>query len=119
MCATPTPEVSRSVKTVSYTRALSTVCTRYSNKIVLLYHTLLFLDGFSINARGTRHLLTEHNSSWKLLEINLLKPDDTAIISNKPGFNRCTDDRVMSVAKSADRQTDRQTDGFSALYNRR
>ena len=45
-------------------------------------------------------------------------PEDTAIISSKSDVDPCTPDRDIDPTKNADRRTDRQTDGFSALYSR-
>ena len=45
-------------------------------------------------------------------------PEDVAIASTKSEVDTCTDDQDIDRPKSADRQTDRQTDGFSALYSR-
>ena len=46
-------------------------------------------------------------------------PEDVAFISSKSGVDTSRDGKVMSAArKIADRQTDRQTDGFSSLYSR-
>ena len=45
-------------------------------------------------------------------------PEDVAIGSTKSEVDTCTDDRDIDRPKSADRQTDGRTDGFSALYSR-
>ena len=46
-------------------------------------------------------------------------PEDVAIASTKSEVDTSTDDRDIDRPKSADRQTDGRTDGFSALYSTR
>ena len=46
-------------------------------------------------------------------------PEDVAIASTKSEVDTCADDGDIDRPKSADRQTDGRTDGFSALYSRR
>ena len=45
-------------------------------------------------------------------------PEDVAITSSKSDIDPCSHGRETDRQKSADGRTDRQTDGFSALYSR-
>ena len=45
-------------------------------------------------------------------------PEDIAITSSKSDVDPCSHGRDPDGQKSADRQTDRRTDGFSTLYSR-
>ena len=60
-------------------------------------------------------LLSMNSRLCRLVKINFVFLKDTAFISSKSDFDQCTDCWVISVPKM---QTDRQTDSFSALYNR-
>ena len=57
--------------------------------------------------------LLRDDTSWKLQKINLLMPEDIAIVSGKSGFDRCTHDRVISMTR-------KNADGWTAfqLYSR-
>ena len=58
-------------------------------------------------------------SMYRLIKTNLLVPEDTAITQIKSWVDPSRDNRVIGVTrKNVDRRTDRQTDGFSALYSR-
>ena len=58
-------------------------------------------------------LVCMSNCTCRLLKTNFVILKDTAFISSKSRLNLCRHGLVISVT-----QTDRRTDGFSALYSR-
>ena len=74
-----------------------------------------------INGRLDRHrcLLGTHVKKlkllYKVLKINFVMPEDIAMTSSKSDVNPCSHGRETVRQKI---RTDRQTDGFSALYSR-
>ena len=60
-------------------------------------------------------LLSMTDRFCRLVKINIVFLKDTAFISSKSSFDQCKHCWVISEPKM---QTDRQTDGFSALYSR-
>ena len=62
-----------------------------------------------------RALVPRKHSSLEIFGNKLEMPEDIALILSKSGVDRCRDGRIISLT----RKECRQTDGFSALYNRR
>ena len=58
-----------------------------------------------------RAFVRKKHSAYKLLEINLLMPEDTAFISSKSDVHPRRYDRDINPTEKCG-----QTDGFSALY---
>ena len=52
--------------------------------------------------------------------LHYMVPEGTAFISSKSHFHQCRHSRdIVGMVRQTDRETDIQTDGFSALYSSR
>ena len=65
---------------------------------------------------GVYCALVSKTTALKLLKINFVMPEDRAITLSKSDVDPCSHGRDPDRQKC--RRTDRQTDGFSALYSR-
>ena len=95
---------------------LSTTCGCGFRSQVLyqLRQTLCSLLAVLAYASAFSALMWTTKCTWRLLKTYLVVSEDSACISSKSGFNPCRHGWDIGVTV----RTDRQTDGFSALYSR-